>query len=129
MNKRVEVQWCTLCGARFTEDEIHNAKNCPKCGDKSIPCAIENDVQVYINWHELRILGIWASNYANTIEERDRSVIQAILQRVQRQYPDKSPLTLFAEIEDLKATKRISELKHSVKPNPLVPTYGPGAVK
>ena len=63
MVNRKETTWCTLCGARFTHAEVDGADCCPKCGDKGIPCDPNDDVLVLVNWHELRILGIWAGEF------------------------------------------------------------------
>lgn len=43
------VQWCTRCGARFTEAEIEGETCCPECGDAGVPCDCKNDVTVKIN--------------------------------------------------------------------------------
>lgn len=95
---------CTICSAEFTDAEIEEATCCPTCGTTGIPCAIEDDVTLKINWHELRILTIWADNYAreHTLPS-SRATLTGILQRLQAQYPDKPPLTLMGEIEQLVA--------------------------
>lgn len=102
---------CTLCGAEFTNKEITDDTNkCPKCGTESTPCAISEDVEIKINWHELRVLTIWAENWAKYCdqkeldEEKEKMLlfIMTISQRLQKQFPDKTPLTLFGEIKDLR---------------------------
>src|SRR5689334_22184758 len=85
---------CTLCAAEFTEQELENVKACPSCGTEGIPCDIADDVTIKINWHELRILGIWASFWAGTpdFKASSRAALKAILKRVEAQYPDKTRL-------------------------------------
>ena len=100
---------CSLCGKEFTDEEIEGVMKCPNCGTKSLPCAISDDVEIKINWHELRILVIWAENWARKCdaEESDREEkmmlsIMTIAERLQRQFPEKTKLTLFAEIRELR---------------------------
>jgi len=64
---RIEVQWCTRCGARFTSYEVAGATCCPQCGCSGVPCSTKQDMVIEVNWHELRVLGIWASNFAQKL--------------------------------------------------------------
>ena len=128
---RIEVQWCTACGKRFTSRELVAVHACPACGSKGVPCATSEDVQVFINWHELRILGIWATNWAARFDETmsdSKLTLQGILGRLERQYPDNPPLTLFAELQLIRKSGEFGAIETNVKPTPLVPIYGPGAV-
>lgn len=100
---------CTICGKEFSDDEIPEGTcGCPNCGTKSLPCSIADDVSIKINWHELRILTIWAENWARQIdreekkEEKNLLCIMTIAERLQKQFPDKVKLTLFGEIRELR---------------------------
>lgn len=100
---------CTRCGSEFSEADTEDATGCPKCGATGVPCAIKDDVTIRINWHELRILGIWADNYAGACDEREpekdaRGTISGILGRIQAQHPDRTPLTLLGELKQLQET-------------------------
>lgn len=94
---------CTHCSTEFSEDELAAAMSCPECGTTGIPCRIEDDVLLKINWHELRILGVWADNYAHAanLEDDSRKVISAILARCEKQFPDKTALTIGGEVRKL----------------------------
>jgi len=133
-----EVQWCTDCGKRFSPYELKGATACPDCGFTGVPCAVEQDCQVDVNWHELRILTIWAENYARQIDAATGDsnltlTVTAIAGRLQRQQREFPVLTLSAEIAEL--PRRLEENGISVggvktnveRPKP-VPVYGPGAV-
>lgn len=99
---------CVQCASEFSEHETENANACPACGDKGVPMSISEDVTVKINWHELRILSIWAENWARKIQKDDpRSAgslltIMSIAGRLQNQHPDKAKLTLFSEVRELR---------------------------
>lgn len=104
---------CTICGNEFTDKEIEFVGSCPSCSTKSLPCAISDDVNIKINWHELHILVVWAENWARKIDN-DHSAngiadlfnhlytVMVIAQRLQRQCPNKNALTLFGEIKDIR---------------------------
>lgn len=97
---------CVRCGSEFSEAETENAEGCPKCGSTGVPCAIKDDVTVRINWHELRILGIWADNWAAACDEREpgkdgKGAVTGILQRLQAQHPERTPLTLLGELKQV----------------------------
>ena len=103
---------CTVCEAEFADDVTRNA--CPACGTASIPCAIADDVQVTINWHELRCLTIWASNWATdhpaTMGEAAKA-LATILRRLDRFRPKNgAALTLAAEVRELQEKYPSAEL-------------------
>jgi hypothetical protein len=96
--------FCTSCGFRVASFE--GLTGCPSCGSTNPPCADEDQVTISINWHELRILGIWAENYANSIEEKNpgsTKVIYQITDRIEAQHKGRTPLTLAHEIAALPA--------------------------
>lgn len=115
-----KIYRCIKCNDEFTEDEAkvhfedrlakgHFNMTCPSCGTTSLPSHIADDVEVKMNWHELRILTIWAENYARGIDDRKDPNMESLLltvmsiaARIQKQYPDKVPLTLFSEIRSLR---------------------------
>jgi hypothetical protein len=135
MVERHEVAWCTLCGARFTAAEIDGHSACPKCGTKGVPCDPNKDMAVVVNWHELRILGIWAENWAQHCERASPgdpgnatvTTVHAITRRLQRQHPDETPLTLSGEIMQIK-DHGIGIEGYNIAKNSIIPVNGPGAV-
>ncbi len=93
---------CTNCSAEFSEAELEGKSACPGCGTTGVPCSIAEDVTVRINWHELRILGIWADNYAREHCDADgQKALSTILRRLQLQYPTKTPLTLMGGLQQV----------------------------
>lgn len=117
------VSWCVDCGSRFTQKEIANAFACPKCGSIGIPCAPADDVDVKINWHELRILVIWAENWAAMPRDDPRRgpiplshTVKAIAKRLQEQYPTRVALTLSGELAELSDKYEI-EVHGNIQPD------------
>lgn len=131
-----EFIWCTVCGERFTVAAIqaHGKPSCPTCGNEGVPCADTNDVAIEINWQELRCLGIWASNWVEQFSDQDpkaKTAVHAILRRIQRQYPDKPPLTMGGELREVREAFPGSKIETHGTMNsdePLLPVNGPGAV-
>lgn len=83
---------------------------CPLCGSSSVPCAWSDQVQVSVNWQELRVLVIWAENWARhcakTTPTMPRTVYR-IAQRLRGQHPDRTPLTLAEELGELASEYRL----------------------
>jgi len=97
--------FCTDCG--FKLESFENLEKCPNCDSSSVPCDYKDQVDVNINWHELRILCIWAEQWGH-MQEKEGSIgasgtIYTIAHKIQCQHPNmKLPLTLSSEITSLK---------------------------
>jgi len=97
---------CTTCSAEFSDEEIATAGCCPSCKTTGLPMAISQDTTVKINWHELRILTIWASNWAEQkCDEPQQKAVANIIKRLESQRKDDySALTIMGEIKELPET-------------------------
>lgn len=96
---------CIQCDGEFSEEELKQVTCCPKCRTRSIPCDISRDLFVPANWQELRILCMWATNWADKLDDQAKSTMAAIVRRLetQRKDPRWPALTLLGELRDLKA--------------------------
>lgn len=96
---------CTDCAAEFTDEEIQGATRCPACGTTGLPSSIDQDTTIQINWHELRILTIWASNWASAkCDEGAQRTLNSIIKRLEAQRKNDWPaLTILGEIKELPA--------------------------
>lgn len=100
---RKVVARCVICD--FEVESTEGLKGCPKCGTTSIPCDPAEDVTVKINWHELRILGLWAERWADANPDAKpnmRQLVISITRRLEVQEPKRARLMLSREIADLK---------------------------
>lgn len=99
---------CTRCALELTEAESRDLTCCPRCKTKGLPMLVADDVTINVNWHELRILGIWAENYASASDERHPSedsmqrLVNIIAGRIHAQHPEKAPLTMTGELGELR---------------------------
>ena len=95
---------CTECRHEFSEVELVDAISCPHCGSQGVPMSISEDITLKINWHELRILCIWASNFASTFtgeSARSQKALASIIAAIRAQHPEMGPLTMTEEIQEL----------------------------
>ena len=90
--------FCTHC--RFRIKSFKNLDKCPNCETKSIPCSSSDQVNISINWQELRILCHWAGKYGRKIDSQ--GVIYGIVHDIEKQHPDKTTLTFSGEFNELK---------------------------
>lgn len=96
---------CTQCSSEFNEEQTQDVDCCPSCGSTGVPCDTADDVVLNINWHELRILTIWASNFAQSgVSDDAKKTLMAIIRRLEKQYPEQAPLTLMGELKQLQET-------------------------
>lgn len=94
---------CLACRGEFTDAEIAGATGCPKCGSKGVPADPRKDATIAINPHELRILTIWASNWAEQkCEEQQRRSLKGIIGALSKQLPGVA-LTMGQEIRSIAA--------------------------
>ncbi len=100
---------CLQCGTERTWLHVTPLMLCPECGDdRSVPAVLDNSLQVNISTQELRILTLWASNWAQHLymmtadpEARAVKAVNTITDRLAI-YTD-IPLTMSQELADLLA--------------------------
>ena len=99
--------YCTLCGHEIAS--FDGLRACPACGSTAVPCSWADQVDISVNWHELRILVMWAEMWARTggMEVGHRRLVGRIARTLRAQHPDRSPLTLAGEVGDLAKEYRV----------------------
>ena len=78
---------------------------CPACGNTKVPADADDTVTITLTTHELRVLAIWASNWATAIKdhpscEDSPQVIQGILDHLALY--TSAALSMHQEIADLR---------------------------
>ena len=104
---------CVRCSIEYSDEELNqiNPDKCPNCGTPGLPMSISQDVSVPINWHELRILTIWASNWAEQLDDDCKIDLMAILKRLDKHRPKGgAALTIVGEFKELQQHFPNSEL-------------------
>lgn len=104
---------CVRCSVEYSDEELNqlNPDKCPNCGTVGLPMLISEDVMLPINWHELRILTIWATNWAEKLEDDCKIDLMAILKRLSKHRPEgAAALTIVGEFKELQEHFPNSEL-------------------
>lgn len=106
---------CSVCRSEFADSELVGAIGCPQCGTQTVPMRIRDDVTVEINWHELRCLTMWASNWcaAHFPATDSAKALATMLHRLALQHPELAvtqPLTMAGEVELLRAAIEDGEI-------------------
>lgn len=92
---------CPACRSEFSDVECEGVDACPACGNPGVPMAIDRDRDLRINIHELRILTIWASNWAaEKCDASARRSLKGILGALREQLPGEC-LTMDDEFKEL----------------------------
>lgn len=104
---------CLHCG---TETEARDdLVACPRCGDSQhTPANLDDSVTIHISTHELRVLTMWATNWAGRIESRHPGSVAAvstIIDRLTPQVTSAVALTLTQEIADIAAAFPGAEIR------------------
>ncbi len=87
-----------MCGVAIPA--IDGMVRCPGCGTSAWPCINAKQTTILVNWHELRVLCVYAANYGRFV--RRRPLVEAIVLRIQRQHPklaEDEPLLLGADAD------------------------------
>ena len=96
--------FCTHCGV--VVHSFQGLKACPNCKTQGFPCSFSEDVSITINWHELRLLTIWAERWGmEIVKSKDAAIVLSIVSRINAKYPEKAeqtPLLLSAELAQIK---------------------------
>ncbi len=105
MDKIIAI--CVDCRSEFTQEQIEGASKCPSCKSSCMPMSPDGDVEIKINWFELRVLFMWAERHASTLDHGEEepsflSTLYTIAKCIQEQHPTKGPVTLSGEVADLK---------------------------
>ncbi len=101
---------CVRCRSEFSEAETAGYRGCPTCGSTGLPMPLSHDVTVKVNWHELRILTMWAERWADAVEKSvaqeggqsdAKAAVTAIARALESQHPTLPPLTLLGELKQV----------------------------
>jgi len=91
---------------------MEGLKCCPHCQSQAVPADLDDSVTIQITNHELRVLTMWASNWARRMSRPGSDLnkpISTILTRLGTQ--TSAALTLSQEIADIRQAMPDSEVK------------------
>ena len=90
--------------AKMLAGEVEETQLCPACGTHLGPMLIKDDINIMVNWQELRILTILAKRYSrehagNRPEGDARKSLDNIIEKLSKYKPADSPLPLMTEAD------------------------------
>lgn len=108
---------CPICMSCFDDNDVMDEKVCPSCKTSVAPQYLDLEVQVSMNWDEIRMLANWAFNYAMETFPEDHLAMQELevaFRKLRAIKPEQGdPLTLLDLIKDLETSG--VKLKRTVK--------------
>jgi hypothetical protein len=109
---RISIR-CVICGWSCTSKYVRDNDicRCPNCGHEGVPCDPKNDVNIIINWHELRILTMFAEKWVGHSDDVGNiKAVASISKRLRAQYLEKPGLLLVDDLNELKCALPDSEI-------------------
>ena len=89
---------CIVCRTEFTEDEVkETAKNgCPVCGYQGMTMFTNGDLNIDINWFELRLICMWAEALALQMgDDHSLNAFYSTINEIVKQLPECGRITMF----------------------------------
>jgi hypothetical protein len=102
---------CLHCGTLAEVDPSAPPPCCPSCRSRAVPADADDTATVTLTTHELRVLTLWAENWARHISGMSPDaprVVQGICDRLATQTA--AALTFRQEMSDLRAAPGVSDV-------------------
>lgn len=95
---------CVVCRTEYTYSEIKENEGCPECGYQGLTMLTDGDLNIDINWFELRLICMWAESLA--LEVGDVHSINAfygVVKAIKEQLPECGQITMFDESPNIES--------------------------
>ncbi len=87
---------CIVCRTEFDNDELIENKGCPVCGYQGLTMLTNGDINVNINWFELRLICMWAESLVLQVgDTHSLNAFYAVANELKKQIPDAGKITMF----------------------------------
>lgn len=87
---------CIVCRTEFTEKELENTTGCPVCGFEGLTMLTDGDVNIDINWFEIRLICMWAEALVVKLgDEHSLNAFYSTIYEIQKQLPSSGKITMF----------------------------------
>jgi DNA-directed RNA polymerase subunit RPC12/RpoP len=87
---------CVVCRTEFNNSELKDAEHgCPVCGYKGLTMLTNGDLNIDINWFELRTICMWAESLALEVgDEHSVNAFYGIVKAIKDQLPECGKITI-----------------------------------
>ena len=91
-----EIITCIRCRSKFAIKELKTAKCCPSCGCSVMALRSSQDVNIKINWYELKLICSYAEGFVLQSEDIESlKTLHSIIHELKRQFPKYPEISLF----------------------------------
>jgi len=100
---------CIVCRTEFDNDELIENKGCPICGYQGLTMLTNGDINIDINWFELRLICMWAESLALQVgDTHTLNAFYSVVKELKKQIPDAGKITMF---DDAPEVANVSEFE------------------
>ena len=93
---------CIVCRTEFEHDELEGNAGCPICGYEGLTMLTNGDINIDINWFELRLICMWAEALALQVgDTHSTNAFYSAVKQIKQQIPDAGRITMFDESPDV----------------------------
>ncbi len=87
---------CIVCRTEFENDELKGNEGCPVCGYQGLTMLTNGDLNIDINWFELRLICMWAESLALEVgDTHSMNAFYGVVKAIKEQLPDCGKITMF----------------------------------
>jgi len=87
---------CIVCRTLFDHKELKNNNGCPICGYQGPTMLTKGDINININWFELRLICAWSESMVLNIgDEHSKNAFYGVIKAIKDQLPNSEPITIF----------------------------------
>lgn len=92
---------CIVCRTEFEHNELEGNKGCPVCGYQGLTMLTNGDVNLNINWFELRLICMWAESLALQVgDSHSLNAFYSVTNELKKQLPECGKITMFDKAPD-----------------------------
>jgi len=89
---------CIVCRTEFDHNEITGNEGCPVCGYQGLTMLTNGDINIDINWFELRLICMWAEALALQVgDTHSINAFYSVANELKKQIPEAGKITMFDE--------------------------------
>lgn len=89
---------CIVCRSEFNHDELtkEGLNGCPNCGYQGLTMLTNGDVNIDINWFEIRLICMWAESLVLEVgDEHSINAFYSTINEIKKQLPESGNITMF----------------------------------
>lgn len=103
---------CIVCRTEFKNDELESSKGCPVCGYQGLTMFVDGDINIDINWFELRLICMWAESLALQVgDSHSINAFYGAIKAIKDQLPECGQITMFDESPDIEVIEKPDEVE------------------